>query len=158
MGLSDFFLLPFRILLPSILETPMSTIRLPSTLLTMLLVIVSFSAIVGGAVYCYVRHPPWTESVVDRTGAKQNVWICQNRLGELVQIEAVIVGIVFGLAGLSLIAAFSALTARNRTGFIYAYVYRFGFTFPVWAIITFIIFKMKLRSWDLYFMPDPILR
>jgi hypothetical protein len=71
----------------------MSTIRLPSTLFTVPLVIVSFGAIVGGAVYCDLSHPPWRASVVDQTG---DLWISQNRLRGQVKIET----IVFGLARL----------------------------------------------------------
>jgi hypothetical protein len=78
----------------------------------------------------------------------------KNHIAEQVQVETVVVGTVLGLSGLSLIAAFYALAAKKRAGFVYAYIYRFGFTFPVWAIVSFIIFKMKVPTYGLYFMMD----
>jgi uncharacterized membrane protein len=65
MVLSHILLLPFRLLLPPILETPMSTIRFPSTVLIVPFLVGSFGAIVVGAVYCWVSHPQRMALTVD---------------------------------------------------------------------------------------------
>jgi hypothetical protein len=153
MAPSAVFMLPFRFLLPPILETPLSAIGLPSTKFTVLLLILSFGTIVGGAVYCYVTRPGWMWTAVDARNRTQVLWLSAG-ISDQVGAEACVVGAIFALGGLSMIAAFYVLAAGSRRGLVHAYIYRFAFTFPVWAVMSFFVFKMKVTSWGLSFVPD----
>jgi hypothetical protein len=142
-------MLPFRVMTPPILDTPLSTVPIPPTLLTIPIVLISFGAMVGGSVYCWVNHVEWYFTSQTHEGKTVKSWMASG--GHSIQsvAEAWIVGGVFGLGGLSLIAAYYALVAQKKTGVVYAYVYRYAMTFPVWAILAYEVYKLKLPGWKL---------
>jgi hypothetical protein len=153
MGLSGVLMLPFRLLLPPILETPFSALQFPSTKLTVPLVILSFGAISGGSVFCFVMDPSWMQGRVGRGGKLIVFWLAR-RLDHQLGFETLLIGWVFALGGLSMIAAFWTLATGERPGLCHAYVYRFAFTFPVWVVLSLMAFKMKMmKIWGLNFMP-----
>jgi hypothetical protein len=59
--------------------------------------------------------------------------------------------LVTACGGLSLIAGYYALLAEKKTGLVYAYIYRYAMTFPVWILLLYEVFKLKSSRWDLRF-------
>jgi hypothetical protein len=134
-------MIPFRIMSPPILDTPLSTISIPPTYLTIPILLLSFGAMIGGLVYCWVHKIGW-----------EWVPVVADNLSDQSLTEALIVGGIFGFGGLSLVAAYIVLTAEKKSGLLYRYAYLYGMTFPGWAILSYEIFKMKLSSWNLKFL------
>jgi hypothetical protein len=153
MPLSDFFLLPFRVLVPPLLETPLSTIPLPSTRWSVPLLLASFFAIVGGFVYCVVDERFMWNTSVDRNGVTSRTWIIRDSLSDQTYLEGIVIAGIFAFGGLSMIAVFSALSAskRARAGLMYPYVYRFAFTFPIWLVLAFEVVRLKLPFYTFSF-------
>jgi hypothetical protein len=150
---SRFLMLPFRIISPPILDTPLSTISIPSTFLTVPILLLSFGATIGGFVYCWVKKSSWERIIYNEKGQSTSFLLVPHHLHDQSLTEAFIVGGIFGLGGLSLVAAYVVLKAEKKTGLFYGFTYLYGMTFPVWAILSYEIFKMKFSNWDLEFFP-----
>jgi hypothetical protein len=142
--LSRALMLPFRVLNPPVVETPFSTVGIPPTYLTVPVLLLSIGTMIGGFVYCRVNDVGWDCYLPGHL-------ICPGQ-GTQGLKEAVIVGAIVALGGLSLVAAYHAVTAEKRAGLVHAYVYRYAMTFPVWALLSYEVVKTKLPQWDLEFV------
>jgi hypothetical protein len=157
MKFSEALLVPFRYLgRPPVLETPMSTIPLPSSRFTTPLVIASFFACVGGFVYCYVDHSPMWDMRGQSRGQTARSWVARGDLSHQVIMEGIVISTILSMGGLSLVAIFTAMTRKkkDRTGLIYSLIYRFGFTLPIWAFLAFEVFRAKIPSYRFLFLPS----
>ena len=153
MRMSELLLLPFRVLRPPILETPFRTISLPTTKVTVPLLLLSILVITSGAVFCTVTNAPFFAIQWDAYGRADITLVMQNQLSRQCIAEGILFGITVVLGGLSAIAAFVAITSKGkwRRTIAFAYVVRLAYTVPVWALLMFEIIVVKLPWYTVSF-------
>ena len=138
----DILMFPFRFLFPPILNTPVSTIKLPNIIITTFLVFVSYFLSVGGFVYCYVNKTNFFGEVRDRDGNIHQSYF-QDGISSQNIFEALVVGAVYSSVSCIAICAYYALTSKSRKSLSYKMLYRIGCTFPVWLILSYELFVLK---------------
>ncbi|OHT15147.1 hypothetical protein TRFO_42679 [Tritrichomonas foetus] len=147
---SRFLMLPFKILNPPILETPLSTFPLPKPIFTMTLVFLSFFGIIGGFVYCYINHSPFMATSYDEKG-RTHVKFYEDGFSSQTITEGILVSCIYCMGGFSAICAFLALTHENKKALSYKMLYRFGCTLPIWMVAAFEVFHMKATYYFPFF-------
>lgn len=143
---TKFLMLPFKILYPPLLNTPISTIELPRVIFTMPLVFISFFISFGGFVFCYVNHASFYDQSPDRQGRTHTQWYRRELMDEVV-FEAIIVGAIFSSISSIAICAYYALSNKNTKSFSYKMLYRFGCTLPIWILLGFQMFHLKIPQY-----------
>jgi hypothetical protein len=149
MGLANLFIRPFeKYFRPPILDTPISTIRLPAPGLTVTVCVVSFFIITSGFVFCFVNGMPMTGYYRDENGHPTMTWIAKNGLSSQYLAEGLIASGTYSLGALSLIAAFYEMNknAAEMTE-IDRFFVGFAYTAPIWAYAGFNVFHMKIPSY-----------
>lgn len=152
---SDFLLLPFkRWFRPPILETPLSTIEIPKTYITVPLCLFSFFVIASGTVYCFVNKMPMTGYIRDDRGRIIPTWIDRHGISNQYLAEGLIAALAYSIGACSLIAAYQVLgkSDEEMTGVEVA-LKMFGMSAPVWAMCAFWIFHEKIPSYFPMFSP-----
>jgi len=143
-------MLPFRVMRPPVLETPITTIRMPSTNVTVPLLILSFFVIIGGVVFCAVTRAPIMSLHRNDQGRVVASWMSKNDVSHQCVAEGIVFAAVVTLGALSAIAA-AVVMREQRTGLAFAYLERFAFTLPIWVLLCFEVFVMKMPSYTLDF-------
>jgi hypothetical protein len=149
MGLSEFLLIPFRRgFRPPALDTPFSTIKMPSVILTLPICVISFFIITSGFVFCFVTGMPMVSYTRDEHQNVVSSWISPHGLSHQFLAEGIVAALTFTLGAASLIAAFYELTKpeKDKTDFD-DFLKMFGFTAPFWQICALQVFRMKLPSY-----------
>lgn len=159
MKLSELSLLPFRYLSPPTISTPFSTIRVPPTPVTMGIVFASFIFISGGFVFCHVKGMPAAGYVRGRDGKVYSTWIDYGNIGNQFLFEGIVASSLFSLAAASIMSAFVILlrddderSEKNKNDF-YSILEKFAMSSPIWCILSYAIFHMKIPSFSPRFHP-----
>jgi hypothetical protein len=149
MGLSEFLLIPFRRRFrPPVLETPFSTIKMPSVALTVPLCGLSFFIITSGFIYCFVTGMPMVGYTRDEQQRIVAAWISPNGLSHQYLAEGIVVAFTFTLGAAALIVSFYELTKpeKDKTELDH-FLTMFGYTAPLWEFFALHIFRMKIPSY-----------
>ncbi|OHS96670.1 hypothetical protein TRFO_09826 [Tritrichomonas foetus] len=139
---SRILMLPFKILYPPVLETPISTLKLPKPIFTMTLVFISFFVVIGGFVFCYIHNSSFMATSYDENGKAEVKWYHDDLDNQSIT-EGIIVSFIYCFSGFSAICAFLALTHENKKSLSYKMLYRIGCTLPIWMIAAFEMFHVK---------------
>lgn len=139
---SNVLMFPFKFLFPPILNTPISTIKLPNIFITTFLVFVSYFLSVGGFVYCYVNKSTFFNVYSDQNGKVHSSYFQEGIQSQNI-FEALVVGAVYSSTSCIAICAYYALTSKSRKSLSYKMLYRIGCTFPIWLILSYELFVIK---------------
>ena len=131
---------------PPTLDTPFSTIKLPSPFVSMGIIFSSFFIIVGGFVFCTVRNMPLFGAVRGNDGRPILSWIDLGGLNSQFLAEGIISSFTFTAAALSLISAYYLLD-KNYKPNEYTGILRFlAMSSPLWCFFSYVIFHAKISS------------
>lgn len=146
-------MLPFNLFKPPVLNTPFTTIPLPSTKLTVPIVLTSFGVILSGIVFCYVNKARYWGQTWSPDGKVVKSWLERNSLSNQCWMEGFVVAVVSVMGGISAIAAYYAMSTpkKQRKGVLYGYIEAFGHTIPIWALLLFEVCSAKIPSYTLDF-------
>ena len=148
MPLSEILLIPFKkYFKPPVVETPFSTIKMPSIYITVSLVFLSFFVIVGGFIFCYVNDMPLFGYARNQNGQIYQTWIDTHGIGSQLLAEGMLCSLTYSLGAASLIAAFYAMTHEKEKSDFVKFVGYFGCSTPIWMFLAFQIFRMKIPSY-----------
>ena len=152
MTISEKLLLPFqKFFKPPTINTPFSTIKMPSTIITVSLVFASYFVIVGGFIFCYVNGMPMTGYSRNEKGQIIHTWFSQGGLSNQYLGEGIICSIIFSLGAASMIAGYYAIChQQDKDNEIVKIAEFFGCTTLIWAFIGFKLFNMKIPSYFPY--------
>lgn len=157
MGFSELLLYPFKKHFKApILVTPVSTIKLPPTGVTVTLVFLSFFVIVGGFIYCFVNGIPMVGYRRDQHGNPVPSWIDPNGLSSQFLAEGMVASMIFSLGALSIMCAFYVMnkSKKEKEGEFDKYLRGFGYTAPLWTFLAFQLFHIKIPNYFPYFSID----
>lgn len=150
MGLKNLLLKPFRssFKAPTI-NTPMSTIELPSVKFCMALISISFIFIAGGIVYCWVQGSPMMGYIRRREDGKITLsWYDNNGLGSQFGGEGIIASSTYTLGALSLLAAVYVMkNGHTEDDLTDTVLYFFALSAPVWPILSLMVFQTKIPGY-----------
>ncbi|KAH0794324.1 oligosaccharyltransferase complex subunit OSTC-like [Histomonas meleagridis] len=151
MPLSETLLIPFKKFFKApVVETPISTIKMPSTAVTTTLVFISFFVIVGGFIFCYVNNMPLFGYARNQNGQIYQTWIdTQGGLSSQLLAEGILCSFVYTLGAASVIAAFYAMSHEHDKdkGEFVKFMGLFGCSTPIWMFLAFQLFRMKIPSY-----------
>jgi hypothetical protein len=149
MGLSEFLLIPFRrAFRPPVLNTPFSTIKMPSVVLTLPICGISFFIITSGFVYCFVTGMPMVGYSRDESQRIVASWISPNGLSSQFLAEGIIAAMTFTLGAASLIVAFYEVMKpeKDKSEFDRFLTY-FAYSAPFWQFAALQVFRMKIPAY-----------
>jgi hypothetical protein len=145
--LSDILLAPFlNIFCPPLIETPFSTLSVPTVHLTLPACLISFFLIVSGVVYCSVTEAPWIGYIPTENDEPSISWIAVGDVETQFLTEGLVAGIFLSFGALSLIALFyeaSKVDLRKRSRVLRSC----GMSAPFWIFATFVIFRLKVPAY-----------
>ena len=128
------------------LETPLSTIKMPSTWVSMPLMLLSFFVISSGIVFCYVNGMPLTGYYRGPDGNPVWTWIDENGLSSQYIGEGLLASMIYTGGACAFIAAFKVLEKRKSGGA--AWVWKvLAYSIPVWILASFQMFHRKIPSY-----------
>ena len=140
---------PFHIFYPPVLNTPVSTLKLPKHQITTFGVFTSFFVIISGLIYCFVNKQKFFFQDYDLNGKPQLRWYTRS-VSDQVITEGLLNGFASCMCGFSLICGYYALTNSNVRTLKYKMMYRIGLTFPIWIILLYELYHIKIP----YYIPS----
>lgn len=154
--MSSKLLIPFRRWFRApVVDTPFSTISVPSVWIVMSIIFISFSVITSGFVFCVVRGMPVSGPIRGKDGKPVLSWIdVGGGISNQFLGEGIIAAIVFSLSASSFIASYYILTREPTKGKpeeVNQYLRKFAFTSPLWCFLSYHIFTWKLGSFSIKF-------
>ncbi|EAX97388.1 hypothetical protein TVAG_374690 [Trichomonas vaginalis G3] len=146
----DIILAPFaedRFFVPE-LEIPISTIKIPSMTICMLIVFSSFMVISAGTIFCWVHNSPFIGGQYDQNG-KIRTLVFSEGMSWQFGAEGFLASMVYVMTAFSFLASYYVFKHQNDNPndptIIAAKV--FGYTSPVWIILMIMTFRSKLRQY-----------
>ena len=152
----DILLTPFkRWFRAPVIETPFSTVPVPSTPILMSVIFFSFGVITSGFVFCVVRQMSMTGYIRGANGRPVVSWIDLTSLSNQFMAEGMVAAIMFSLAAASLIGAFYILSKdeNEKLTDVESFIKNFSYTAPLWCLLSYEIFHMKFRAFTPSFFP-----
>jgi len=128
------------------LDTPFSTIPIPSPKMSMVIVFTSFFIIVGGFVFCTVRNMPMFGAVRGNDGRPVLSWIDLGGLNSQFLAEGIIASMTFTCAAASLITAYTFLDKQRKPTQFDSLLRSFAMSSPIWCLLSYMIFHAKISS------------
>ena len=136
---------------PPKLDTPFSTIELPSIKVSMIIVFFSFIVISGGLVFCWVQGIPLIGYIRGQDGQPVFSWVDNSGLSSQFLAEGILASLVYSLGSLSLMAAYYVFTNPNKNDIFFNLVNAFAHTAPIWGLFSLMLFRTKIGS----YFPSP---
>ncbi|EAY22228.1 hypothetical protein TVAG_094030 [Trichomonas vaginalis G3] len=136
------------------LNIPLSTIKIPSLFVCMLIVAISFVVIAGGTIFCWVQGIPFIYPRLNEKGQIETVVFMQE-LSYQTGCEGIIASSVYLFASLSLISACYVMQKKQTSDddILYNCALVFGYTSPFWIICAIIVFRCKIPR----YFPTPFI-
>ena len=145
----DFFLKPFRKYFhPPAINTPISTMEIPPIPLCMTIIAFSFIIITGGFIYCWVHGVPMFGGRRTYDGRIVASWYDASGLGSQFLAEGVISSCVYTIGALSIFCAVFELGGGVKNPFLNLLLRVFSFSAPVWVLLAFLLFRVKIPSYS----------
>ena len=146
--MADLLLLPFtRWVRAPVIETPISTIQMPSTYISVPICVLSFFVITSGTIYCFVNNMPMSGYYRDDRGRIRSTWMSEG-LSNQYLAEGLVAALTLSAGACALIAAYQVMGKEDEelTG-VEMSIKWFGVSAPLWAFFTFHVFRMKIPSY-----------
>ena len=152
MTISETLLKPYkRWFHPPKLDTPFSTIQMPSIKFCMVIIFISFIVISGGLVFCWVQGIPLVGYVRGNDGQPVFSWVDNSGLSSQFLAEGFLASLVYSLGSLSLMAAYYVFTNKDKDDVFIKALTAFSYTSPFWGIFSLMLFRTKISS----YLPTP---
>jgi hypothetical protein len=136
------------------LDTTVSTIELPRLSFTLLITLLSFLVITSGFVFCYVNGMPMVGMTRDQHGNYKSMWISNQGMSSQFLAEGLVAAMAYTCGACSLIAAVYELEKdeADKTE-VDNFLEMFAYTSPIWGILAFFVFNMKIPQYVPVFFP-----